>query len=71
MEVKDLDFEALFAQCFSALIEDCNGSIEAAMDELGVYDDERPLLREWFGWDDEDEWDDDEEEDYDEDEEDE
>lgn len=47
-----LDFEVLFSKTLSALIEECGGSFEAALD-LIVYDkEERKQIKDWYGWED-------------------
>ncbi|MBO7692337.1 MAG: hypothetical protein J6T10_06850 [Methanobrevibacter sp.] len=51
-EPVELDFEVLFSKTLSALIEECGGSFEAALD-LIVYDkEERKQIKDWYGWED-------------------
>ena len=57
----ELDFESLFADCLSGLVEECGGSIETALDQLTYDEEERQAIKEWFGWDDEEDYDEDEE----------
>ena len=59
-------FAELFIQTLSALIDNNGGSIESAMDEAGIEDDEtRELVKEAFDWDDDSEDGDEDEEDED------
>lgn len=58
-----LKFEELFSDALGALVSECGGSIETALDEMYVRDIEtRDAIRKWFGWDDE-EYDEEDEED--------
>ena len=46
--------EELFAKALATLIEQNGGSMEQALDDLGVQDErDRKPIKEWFGWDDE------------------
>jgi len=46
--------EELFAKALATLIEQNGGSMETALDDLGVQDErDRKPIKEWFGWDDE------------------
>ena len=55
-----LDYEDLAAKALCALIEANGGSIESALDDMYIKSEsERELIKQWFGWD----WDDDEEDD--------
>jgi len=50
----ELKFNELFGQALSCLIEDCNGSIEDALDAMRIRDNEkRKAIKEWFGWEEE------------------
>jgi len=43
--------EELLARALSALIERNGGSIEAALDDMGVQDErDREPIKLWFGW---------------------
>ena len=59
----ELDFEELAASALSALVESNGGSLDTALWEIGIEFDseEGKAIREWFGWDDEDDYDEDEE----------
>jgi len=54
----ELNFEELFGACLSALIEQHGGSMETALDDITYIneDEKREAIKDWFGWnDDEDE----------------
>ena len=48
-----LDFENLFSQALGALVDENGGSLESALDELSVSDEERVTIKNWFGWEEE------------------
>ena len=48
-----LDFENLFSQALGALVDENGGSLESALDELSVSDEERVAIKNWFGWEEE------------------
>lgn len=48
-----LDFENLFSQALGALVDENGGSLESALDELSVSDEERVVIKNWFGWEEE------------------
>ena len=55
MDKIELNFEELFGTALAEIIDHCGGCIENALDELGVYEDEKQeAIKEWFGWEDED-----------------
>lgn len=59
MEGKKLDYEKLFYQAIAEMIDSNGGSLETALDDAGIYDNEtREIIKEEFGWDDdsEDDW---------------
>ncbi len=46
-----LDFESLFNTALTNEIENVGGSIEPALDTLGIYRDEtRQAIKDWYGW---------------------
>lgn len=50
---KDL-LEELLGQALNALIEHNGGSMEQALDDMGVQDErDRKPIKEWFGWEEE------------------
>ena len=56
-----LDFAKLFSTALANEIDAVGGSIETALDDLGIYNEAtRQAIKEWFGWEEAD----DEEEDY-------
>ena len=48
--MKKLNFEDLFGQALGALVDENGGSLEAALDEMDVSDEERVAIKNWFGW---------------------
>lgn len=51
--MKKLNFENLFSQALGALVDENGGSLESALDELSVSDEERVAIKNWFGWEEE------------------
>ena len=46
--------EELFAKALATLIEQNGGSMEQALDDIGVQDErDRKPIKEWFGWEEE------------------
>lgn len=46
--------EELLGQALATLIEQNGGSMEQALDDMGVQDErDRKPIKEWFGWDEE------------------
>lgn len=55
------DFEELFSKALATLIEQNGGSIETALDDMGIQDErDREPIKEWFGWDKDEDIDDEE-----------
>lgn len=47
-----VNFEILFSNALCGLIENNGGSIEEALDYLGVDEDmDRAVIKDWYGWD--------------------
>ena len=47
-----LNYEILFSNALTGLIENNGGSIEEALDYIGVNEDlERAVIKNWYGWD--------------------
>ena len=48
----ELNYEILFSNALTGLIERNGGSIEEALDYLGVDEDmDRAVIKDWYGWD--------------------
>ena len=58
--MKKAELESLAANALSALVAECGGSLEVALDEAGIHDPkQRQEIKDWFGWDEEEcYWDD-------------
>lgn len=53
--MKKAELESLAANALSALVAECGGSLETALDEAGIHDPkQRQEIKDWFGWDEED-----------------
>ena len=58
--MKKEELNNLASKALCALVEANGGSIESALDDMRIGDeDERKAIKEWFGWEDEEEYDDD------------
>ena len=50
--MKKAELENLAANALSALVAECGGSLEVALDEVGIRDPkQRQEIKDWFGWD--------------------
>lgn len=50
----ELNYEELFTKALSGLIDRCGGSMEEALDESRIFDEEiREQIKQDFGWKDE------------------
>lgn len=57
--MKKAVLDELFAKALSALIDHNNGSMEDALDDMGVdTEEERDIIKDWYGWEDEEDYDD-------------